>query len=123
MEREPEVLLAAAFLMVGVVGVRNQVATRALRAGLCTARPMGVVAVVNSLGAQKVRKDVQISVLLMVVVGDAVMRVALELPEANQDCVSGMVVASDVKRKTAQRVQKGSQAFVSHMVVAVAANL
>lgn len=123
MERELEVLPADAYLMVGVAGVKNKVATRVLRAGQCTARPMGVDGGVNFLGARRVQKDGRISVLLMVVVEDAATRVALELPEGNQDCVSGMVVARDVREKTARRVQKGFLASVSHMEVVVVAKL
>lgn len=48
MEREPEVLLAVVYLMVVVGGVRELAATRELRAGLFTARPMVVVGDVNS---------------------------------------------------------------------------
>ncbi|KAF2297903.1 hypothetical protein GH714_004913 [Hevea brasiliensis] len=118
-EREPEVLLAVAFHMVVAEGVRNQVATRELRAGLCTARPMGVDGDVNSLVAQKVQKVAQIFVFAMVVVEDAVVRVALGLQEGNQDCAFGMVVGKDVKKKTAQKVQKASQAFAFHMEVVV----
>ena len=123
MGREPEVLLAAAYPMAGVVGARNRVATRVLRAGPCTARPMGVVGAVSSLDAPRVQKDARISALLMVVAGDVATRVALELPEGSQDCVSGTVVARDARERTALRVQKDSQAFVSLMEVAVAARL
>lgn len=69
------------------------------------------------------QKGAQISALPMVVVEDAVKKVALELPEENQDCVSGTVVARDVKRKIAQKVQKASQVFASHMEEAVDAKL
>ncbi|KAF3448642.1 hypothetical protein FNV43_RR09355 [Rhamnella rubrinervis] len=103
-EREPEVLLAAAYPMVAVVGVRNQDATRVLRAGQCTATA-------NSLGGRCIAH------------GDAVMMVALELPEENRGCASGMVAARDVNKKTVQRVQKASQVFVSHMEVVAAAKL
>lgn len=48
MEREPEVLLAVVFPMVVVEGVKNRTATRELRAGLCTVKPMGVVGGVNT---------------------------------------------------------------------------
>lgn len=111
-------LLAVVYLMVVVVGARDLAATRELKAGLCTARLMGVDADVNTLGAQRVQKGVQISVSPMAVVGDAVKRVVLELPGESQDCVSGMVVARDVKEKIVQRVQKASQVFASHMEVA-----
>ena len=42
-------------------------------------------------------KDEQISVLRMVVDGDAVMKDALVLLEVNLDCAFGMVVARDAR--------------------------
>lgn len=123
MERVPEVLLAAAYLMVVVGGVRDLAATRVLRAVQYTARLTVVVGDVNSLGVQRVQKGALIFVLPTVVVGGAVMKVALELLEGNQVCVSGMVVARDAKEKIAQRVQKAFRAFASHMEVAVDAKL
>lgn len=119
MEREPGVLLAVVFLMVVAEGVRNQAATRELRAELCTARPMVVAGDVNFLVAQKVQKVAQTFVLPMVVVEDAVMMVALGLREGNQDCAFGMVVGRDVRKKIAQEVLKASQACAFHMEVVV----
>lgn len=116
-------LLAVVFPMVGAGGAKNLAATRELRAELFTARHMGVVDDVNFLGVQRVRKGALIIVLPMVVGGDAVMRVALELPEENQDCVSGMVVARDVRETTVKRVQRACLGFASHMEVAADANL
>ncbi|KAF2313399.1 hypothetical protein GH714_010776 [Hevea brasiliensis] len=120
-EREPEVLLAIVFPMVVAEDVRNQAATRELRAGLCSARPMGVAGDVNFLVAQKAQKVAQTFVLPMVVVEDAVMRVVLGLQEENQDCAFGMVVGRDVRKKIAQKVLKAYQACAFHMEVVVEA--
>lgn len=115
--------LAVVFPMVGVGGVKNLAATRELRVELFTARHMGVVDDVNFLVVQRVQKAALIIVLPMVVGGDAVMRVALELPEENQDSVSGMVVARGVREKTVQRVQRACLGFAFHMEVVADANL
>jgi hypothetical protein len=121
-ERVPEVLLAVVFHMAEAEGVGKLVVSRELRAEQCTARPMGVVAAVNSLVAQKVQKVAQIFVLLMVVAGDAVMRAALELPGENLVCASDMVVVRGARKKIARRVQKASLVFAFRMEVVVDAN-
>ena len=116
-------LLGGVYLMVAVGGVRNLAATKELRVVLCTARPMEVAGDVNTLVAQRVQKDVQISVLPMVVAEDAVMKVVAELPGGNLDCVSGMGVARDAREKIVPRVQKACQVFAFHMVEGVDAML
>lgn len=68
-------------------------------------------------------KDVQISVLHMVVGVDAVMKVALVPLEANPDCAFDMVVARDVRKRTVQRAPKVSLVFAYHMEVAVDASI
>lgn len=68
-------------------------------------------------------KDAQISVLRMVVGGDAVMKDAIVLLEVNPDCAFGTVVAKDARKKTAQRAQKVSPVCAYHMGVAVDASI
>lgn len=60
-------------------------------------------------------KAAQITALLMVVVDDAAMRVALELPGENLAYASGMEVGKDVKGRIAPKVQKVILASVLHM--------
>lgn len=115
--REPEVLLAVAYHMVVVGGVRNLDATKELRVALYTARPMEVDDDVNTWVVPRVQKDAQIIVLPMVEVEGATVKDALEQQEENQDYAFVMVVARDVKRRTAPRVQKASLVFASLMVV------
>ncbi|CAJ1927554.1 unnamed protein product [Sphenostylis stenocarpa] len=87
--------------------VTKQAEMKELKAGRCTASLMEEAGNVNILVALTVQKDVQISVLFMVVArGAVIMRAVSKLPEGNLDCVFGMVVARDVKQKNVPRMQK-----------------
>lgn len=122
MEGVQEVLLAVVSRMVVVVGVRKMGVRGEPKAGLSSARVMGVANGASILVVQEVLKAVLTCVFPMVVAGDAITRDASRLQEESLACASDMGVARGAVWKVARGVQRVSPACASLMEVAVVAS-